>query len=72
MTISSFKETLLDKPTGEAAVKWWDEHIRNNPGLLVGCSLLEAFSAGFKAGRAHALSELFKLTTEPSPLDRDC
>lgn len=41
-------EMPLDREVGEAAVKWWDHYIKENPGP-VGCSLLQAFGAGYKA-----------------------
>ena len=46
-------ELLLDQEVGEAAVKWWDHHVKENPGLIVGCSLLQAFGAGYKSAKQH-------------------
>ena len=62
--MNRLENVLLDQTTGEAAIKWWDRHIKNNPGLLVGCSLLEAFAAGFNAGRKHSAEEMFRENTQ--------
>lgn len=62
--MTTVTDVLLRQDIGEAAVKWWDGYVKQNPGLLVGCSLVQAFASGYEAGFKAGVADVF-----PKPMN---